>query len=500
MAISMSKYVNIISGVGGGAAISTRDFGALIITDNELIPSGSIIEFRGHGEAGAQAVGLYFGFDSAEYKSALKYFSYINKYQNSAKKLSFARYDREGRRAYIRSSIELALGQLQSIISGSFAIAIDGVQAQISNIDLSSVTSFTEAANILQEAIRNSEENEQFKSALVTFENGALVIRSGKSGAASIDYATDDESQTASLLGLSASSGAVVSYGTNNETPVEAISKTAAISNNFGSFAFMSELSTEEIADVAKWTDLQNIRYMYSISVTDENYQQVYDVTSDCSGVSLNYDKKGGFAFLMPMILLACTDYSRYNGTINYMYHQFSKADFPISVDSDDLSNKLDDLRINYHGCTQNAGTEVSFYQRGMLQGEVSDAGVYANEMWLKDALTASFMNLMMALSKLPANSQGEAQARSVAQETLDDALNNGTISPGKTLSALQKSYIDNVLYSDAWREVMLNGYVLDTAVVQDNSGETENHVLKYLLVYSKGDSIRKVEGVHSLI
>ena len=57
--------------------------------------------------------------------------------------------------------------------------------------------------------------------------------------------------------------------------------------------------------------------------------------------------------------------------------------------------------------------------------------------------------------------------------------------------------YIGQVLgNTDAWQDVYSNGYVLNIAIEKDGN----RYVGKYILVYSKGDSVRKVEGSDILI
>ena len=62
MAISITHYVDIISGVGAGTVVPTRDLVARMFTSNNLVPPQSFISFDN-----ATAVGEYFGTDAEEY-------------------------------------------------------------------------------------------------------------------------------------------------------------------------------------------------------------------------------------------------------------------------------------------------------------------------------------------------------------------------------------------------------------------------------------------------
>ena len=183
------------------------------------------------------------------------------------------------------------------------------------------------------------------------------------------------------------------------------------------------------------------------------------------------------------------------------MFQQFTLTP---SVSSNADANTYDTLEINYYGSTQQAGTLTSFYQRGSMFGlavNPADQNVYANEIWLKDALSATIMTLLLAVSQLPANSRGSSQLTAVLQVIVNQALNNSVISIGKELTEVQKLYIANITNDpDAWQQVVNSGYWLDAAVVSYVENSTTKYKAIYTLVYSKGDVIRKVEGTNVLI
>jgi hypothetical protein len=205
---------------------------------------------------------------------------------------------------------------------------------------------------------------------------------------------------------------------------------------------------------------------------------------------------------MIPMIILAATDYSARNSVQNYMFQIFNVTP---EVSDTTLSNELDELRVNYYGRTQQAGQFLDFYQRGVLMGlpvNPVDMNVYANEQWLKDAAGASIMELLLALAKVSANSKGRIQLLSQLQAVIDEALFNGTISIGKPFSNTQKLYITEITGdAEAWRQVQGIGYWVD-CVMQSYTTVDDRTEWKavYTLVYSKDDVVRKVEGSHVLI
>ena len=97
----------------------------------------------------------------------------------------------------------------------------------------------------------------------------------------------------------------------------------------------------------------------------------------------------------------------------------------------------------------------------------------------------------------MPANAQGQAQLLTVLQGVINQALANGTISVGKTLSQTQKVYIGAATGDqDAWYQVQNSGYWANIVIVLIDT----DYVAEYTLIYSKDDVIRLVNGVQTLI
>ena len=127
--------------------------------------------------------------------------------------------------------------------------------------------------------------------------------------------------------------------------------------------------------------------------------------------------------------------------------------------------------------------------------------GVYMNELWLKDAITVEFLNYMLAVAKWPANESGRAIGDGLIQGVINRAKTNGTILQAKELTSTQKAYITSLTDDgNAWRDVYSEGYKLISKVVSVTANGAEHYEYQYTLIYSKGDSIRKVVGTHTLI
>lgn len=241
-----------------------------------------------------------------------------------------------------------------------------------------------------------------------------------------------------------------------------------------------------------------NVRYqLYFVSDKEELSEALINTAS----VGIVNSKQ---VLHLPMAIMAAVDYDRANATVNPMYRQ---AGVTITdLVKDDLeANRLDKLRINYYGQTAVYGSNISFFQRGHLCGTGNaplDISVHANEQWLKSYITQQWFSMLLSTRGIPANKDGADIASAVIEGAATKARNNGTISIGKNLTVTQRQAITDASNDpNAYIDVQENGYWygIQFEETQNASNATE-YVLKYTLVYAKGDFVRKVEGSHNLV
>ena len=500
MAIAQSKYVAITSGVGGASAAGRKDLILRVYTSNELFPENIPLEFPSSAD-----VAEYCGSTSFEAKIAAAYFGWVSKSVNSPKKISFMRASLEATAPTLRSTKALSpLTDFTAVTAGTLTISMGGTSYTASSLDLSAVTSYSDVATVLETAIQeNTSGGALWTAADISYnaETSSFILTGGETGEAVITYATGD---VAELLGWDEGTHPILSVGTDAKTLTDILNKSIEISDNFGSYAFANfELSADDIDEIGTWNDEQNFMYIFCGNVGSSNYSALINKAANHKGMAICYDINYGDstklpAYLMPATIFAATNYNKVNGTVNYMYQQFPAQ--AVSVDTNSLANTLDNLHINYNGQTQKAGDKIEFFQDGYL-ADGTDIGVFANEIWLKDAMITELLNLEVALEKIPANDDGLAYVENVLQNVIGEALSNGTISTGKILTNTQKAYITQITGDDtAWKEVSLNGYVLTVTLRQELVNGATKYIADYTLPYAKGDSIRKIEGRHILI
>lgn len=520
MAIPLTRYVDITSGLGGGAVATTRNLVGRLFTANALLPVGTFLSF-----SSAAAVGTFFGTSSEEYLRSVFYFGWVSKNTTRAQSIQFARWADVAAAPTIRSLSGNAtnLDDWNAITSGSFGLTIGGVEDTFSSLDFQAAGSLAAVATIIQTAIRTGT-GDQFTAATVTYNatTGGFDFVGGDAVDATISVQVaggGTDITGAGLLGWlpnavinngTITAGSVWSNGSAVETITEVLTASADASNDFGSFLFLTNLNLtlNEVVEAAEWNELQNVMFMFTVAVTTANVSAWTNASTGVGaigGVALTIsDTAGEYPEQMPMMIEAATNYNAVNSVQNYMFQVF--PGITPSVTTSAQADSFDAVSVNYYGSTQTAGQTISFYQRGLLQGasivtNIVDMNAYVNEIWLKDAAGVALLNLLVGLAKISANEQGRGQILAALQGVIDLALNNGTISVGKTLTSQQQAFITNETNDNkAWYQVQNSGYWIDCIIRPIAGVSPTQYEAVYTLIYSKDDVIRKIAGIHSLI
>ncbi len=493
MSISIERYVSITSGVAGAQAVAQRELIGLRFSTDPKVPVGSHVVV-----ANATDAGEYFGTSSDEYKFAAQYFGYTSPAPASrAEKLRFAAHVDVARPARIYGEdVATTLAEFQAVTAGALTITLAGVTAELTGINLSTAASFTDVATAVTTAIAG-----EFAGSVVSYDalSGTFSLVTTSTGTADISVTSTALSE---LLGWGA--GAILSPGSAVLSPVESLQAAEQVTDSFGSFSFGATLTTAETVEVATYNASLNLKYMYLQGVTTATAQAVSAAVLGIPSVALVLNgTTGQYKEALPQAVMAATNYSRRNATVNYMFRQLGALTADVTTDVG--ANLYDGLRVNYYGETANAGQKIAFFQRGFLCGGATDAldmNVHANEQWLKAYLTARLLSLQLSLGKIPANNEGRGYVLAQVTDAANLAKFNGTILPGKNLTTAQQIAITQMTGdAEAWRDVQINGYWADAAVVErtGEAGVTE-YVIQYTLVYSKNDVVRKVQGSHNLI
>lgn len=464
MAISIKRYVDITSSSQPQLATG-RDFSGLILTNSELALIGTPMAF-----SSASGVGARFGLQSEEYEFASKYFSFTSKDATKPKKLSFAGYSSG---VALRSYAIVPLPPLADIVaaSGKQLVVADnkqGEDGETASPNTSGVTSYA-----------------SFVAALEIFDQVEIkMIGTSFLGISTVSENTYVSGPFADALGWT--TGQTNSPKDLIGGPLSGIQKVDANTDDFGSFCFLQNTLPDEAESVAEWNTGLNNKYLFVLNRSTA-------VASNWVGTHLVLGNP--IDCYRPMAIGASVNFSRVNAMPNWMFHAFAADEY--QVGSDEVANLWDAVHINYLGLTKQAGRPIQFYQRG-FNADGTDVAVYWAEMWLKDRCAVACLNLLLALRRLPANNVGAQYVENAIVDKLVAATENGVILTGKVLTDLNKTVIYSLTNDEnAWRSVQDNGYWLNVVVSEPTPNE---FIISYVLIYSKGDSIRKVEGAHVAI
>lgn len=189
MAIPASELVRVQPRVLAGTGQDLA-FNGLFLTENALAPVGTLLTFRD-----AASVSEYFGSASDEAKAAAVYFGGYNNSFLKPTALYMWRSHKNAVAAFVRSAafsaaaVKTLPDSIKAITDGTFNVTIGGTAVALTDIDLSEVTSISDACAQITAKIRaiSTEEKpvEAVANASLTWDSvlGAFTLTAGKASA-----------------------------------------------------------------------------------------------------------------------------------------------------------------------------------------------------------------------------------------------------------------------------------------------------------------------------
>ena len=319
--IPASAIVNVTPSVIGTGGTGL-EMNGLILTNSSRVPIGLIMAF-----ASAAAVATYFGPVSTEAALALKYFAGFNNSSQKPGRLLFAQYPAVAVKGYLQGAdvSDVPLATLKAL-TGVLTVTVDGATVASSSINLSSATSFSDIATIVQSALARNDavftgaisgstltvsavtsgalaigqtvkgvgisagtvitalgsgtggtgtytvSNAQTIASeamtagelVVTYDSlsGGFLLTGGTPGAGR-KVGVATTSAIATGLGLTAAAGALESPGAAAGTPASVMDGVVAQSQNFASFMTAFKPIVSDMIAFAAWNSAQNNRFLY---------------------------------------------------------------------------------------------------------------------------------------------------------------------------------------------------------------------------------------------
>lgn len=259
------------------------------------------------------------------------------------------------------------------------------------------------------------------------------------------------------------------------------------------------QISTNEVTAMLNLNTDSNIQFFIP---TNEEYSATSHAMLDLAngkrllnmtfgGTGTDFQK----AACAAMGIICATDYDQPNSAPTLMYKRHDAISASVTDDAAYLGyvNK----NVNFFGLTKTYGSSYTFYQRG-VNGDGTDTAIEVNDLWLRGTISRGLMTLLTNMPKIPANATGVSSIYTVVDSAAQRGLDNGVILANKTLSAEKRALVLSYAGGDeeAVNDVQSQGYHISCQLVETGN----EYECKYVLIYSKGDAIKKIVGTHVLI
>lgn len=485
--IPFSQVVQVVPSVLSANGVAV-DLNGLMLTQNALAPTGSILQFND-----AAAVQTYFGASSDEATAANIYF---NGYTNGTQlpgALLMSRYPETATAGWLRSGSMAAvtLGQLQAF-SGTLTISVAGVAKTSGAIDLTGATSFSNAATIIQGAFTSPGFTVAYNST-----SSAFIFTTTTTGAAqTMTFATDNV--LAQNLRLTAATNAILSQGSDVAVPAEFMADILTQNQNWATFMTIWESDLSEKEAFAQWSNSAAPRWLYvcqdsdvaaltpNNSATFGSYLQVNELIGTCP-IYGNFTHAAfvcGFA--------ASLNFTRLNGR--------STLDFKAQsglVPSVTNSTEYAAVTSNGYNCygafgSNNPANNTNWFTPGSVSGNWLWADTYLNQIWLNANLQLAMVNLLTQVGAIPYNSTGNGLIYSAALDPINAAKNFGAIRAGINVSAAQAAEIQYALGFNAAPTIAAQGFYLQIseATAQTRAARLSPPITLY---YQDGEAVQQI-------
>ena len=271
---------------------------------------------------------------------------------------------------------------------------------------------------------------------------------------------------------------------------------------NFGTFTFIGDgftigtVGSNGLLDVAYSNQNFGMSYLFVVNAKDSDIvSDGHTLFHDIHGTHIVLAKDGdAYPAWRACAWAASLNYDDINASSTLMFKKFGNTEGAVKTDAD--ADKYDKARINYVGLVQTRADTVQFYQTG-VNADGLDAGVYLDSAWIQSRIDEGWFALATNTNKIPANETGLAIIRAMIISVAERAIANGCILIDKPLTNDQIQQVN--MYTGntgAASAIQTSGYYISASIEQTDG----KYVMKYTLVYSKGDHISKVVGSHILV
>jgi hypothetical protein len=508
-AIPASTFVNSIPSVlaAAGTAVGMNGL-ELDNTGDTSIPIGTVQAFPNQ-----PAVASWYGPSSLQATIATNYFNGFIGAMQIPSELLFFQYNTASVAGYMRggSLAGMTLSQLQAL-SGTITVVIDGVSHTSANANLSSATSFTNAAALLQTALQTGTPT---TTATVTWDSlrQGFVITSSTTGASSaVGYGTD--SSLSPSLKLTSTTGAVLSPGAVAQTPSGAMAQVLTQTQNWAAFTTLVDPDNGAAGGPQKllfsaWTNSQNGQYAYvgwdldatpSTETNDSSCYVAQVIAGNYNGtVPLWAPSATAGAQKAAFILgsIASINFNQTAGRVDFAYLSQSGL-------TPDVSNATTFLNLagdgesnlgNGYNCYAVAATKsqyFNFLQWGTMPGEWESIDSYINQLYWNATFQNDLMVWRTTVKWVPYTEAGYNSIRQAMQSDINQMGIFGAWVAGVTLSSEQIAEVNSEVGFDIASTLQTAGYYLYVAD-PGATARASNASPIIFFFYTDGGSVRKL-------
>lgn len=439
----------------------------------------------------ADDVADYFGDSSTEAALAANYFLGFNNSQKKPQTMIFTPFVVTSRAAWVRgTSLNGMLLADAKDIEGNFSVSVNGTVYSANTIDLSSATSFTDIASTIQTAISLPAE-----TAVISWDSAFACFRITTVATGADQVILAPTGTVADAFGLSAGT---VSLGAANETATACMDRIKGNSLNWGSFTFIDASMESSREELAVWASNQSRRYLFvgwDSSVTAEVRDSVCfgnTVASQKIDATMPvYNAPNHAAFVMGSF--ASVDWDAVDGRITPAFK--SQSGLAVSCTTLAVAEALLANGYSYYGAyaASGDGNTFNFLYNGQLPGsDFKWADSFMNQVFLNSQLQLSIATQLTSVRSLPYNEEGYSKLRLACMDPINQALRNGTIQRGVSVSETQRAALISDVGFDISTDLYTEGYYLK---IEDATAQVRGQRKSppMTLYYMDGGSIQQV-------
>lgn len=420
MALSVSDIVNIDINLQALAS-ARRNFGTLLIIGaSEIIGQGERIRtYKNIAEVTAD-----FGIYSPEQIAAELYFSQSPR----PSVLQIGRWIKNPVPAELMGgtlfTIERDLSLWMAVTDGTLSISINGVTANLTDIDLSEEITLEGVAYQLSEQLKTY-------GAVIAFDGERFKVTTVSAGAtAKINYATGT---LAEMMRLTAETALAPLPGKDSETAKEAIVELADCDDWYGAFFADRSLSVQDHADISGFIEASAKSRIYAVTATDprtldKDFSQ--DVASQLKALkrirTIVVYSQHPYAVVSALGRAFTTNFNANKSTITLKFKQLP------GIVAEGLKSRqskaLKEKRCNFYANYEN-GTAI--FEEGVMSGDAFFDEIHGLD-WLQNAAQNECFNLLyQSKNKIPQTDSGANQIVATIEGVMGEAAYNRLIAPG---------------------------------------------------------------------